>query len=223
MMSLCPFVDDSLDEAASLGIQLRKHGFPFEIRPLMPARTTSETYKLIVDAKPQAAIIDYYLTARPGTKSEELAGMLSGHGVVTVVVTKDRDVADRETIPYKECAIPVYYKHRLINDVAYIEKFLDNFKGQPAVTAEMDYYQQLYLLQEKKVRGTLSRAEQNELHTLIGRIRLEETHETVRLEQVQAKAQEDINSLVDLIKQLTAEFKEEIKTKRAIQKKRKRS
>src|ERR1017187_7492741 len=131
MINLCPLVDDVADEARSLANHLGRYGVPFNVSPVMPARTTNETYRLITAAKPTAALVDFYLTARPNTKSEELACRLLNHGIHTAIVTKDRNVADRVSIPCRGIVIPVFWKQRLINDANYVAQLVQNLGGQP--------------------------------------------------------------------------------------------
>ncbi len=158
-MNLCPLVDDVVDEARSLANQLCRYGVPFEVSPMMPARTTQETYRLITAAKPRAAMVDFYLLARPNTKSEELAYRLLHHGVHTVVVTKDRNVADRASIPCRDLVIPVFWKKRLISDQAYVAQMVQSLGGQVGAADEGDYTEKLYALQEKVMRGNISKEE----------------------------------------------------------------
>ena len=94
MMSFRPLVDDVVDEARSLANQLYRNKFPFEVSPVMPARTTQETYRLIT-AETKCRHGRSYSVGPPSTKPEELVCRLLNHGVRTVVVTKDRNVADR--------------------------------------------------------------------------------------------------------------------------------
>lgn len=223
MMSLCPLVDDVVDEARSLANQLSRFGVPFEVSPVMPARTTQETYRMVTAAKPRAAMIDFYLSARPNTKSEELACKLSKHGVRTVVVTKDRNVADRVSIPCRGLVIPVYWKHRLINDQAYVAQMVQSLGGRVMAAEAADYTEKLYALQEKAMRGTISKEEKEELRTLLARLRLEETEEAARIEAAQAGVQESVDSLIALVRNVTTELSNELGAKHAVHAKSRRS
>jgi len=223
MMNLCPLVDDVVDEARSLANQLSRYGIPFEVSPMMPARTTQETYRLITAAKPHAAMVDFYLLARPSTKSEELAYRLSNHGVRTVVVTKDRNVADRTSISCRGLAIPVYWKQRLINDQAYVDQMVQSLGGQAVVADEVDYTKKLYTLQEKAMRGTISKDEKEELRTLLARLRLAETEEAARIEAAQTGVQESVDSLIGLVRNVTTELNNELRAGHAIRPKNRRS
>jgi hypothetical protein len=225
MINLCPLVDDVVDEARSLANQLCRYGMPFDVSPVMPARTTQETYRLITAAKPRAAMVDFYLTARPSTKSVELAYKLLNDGVRTVVVTKDRNVADRVSIPHRGLVIPVYWKHRLINDRAYVAQLVQNLGGQAEAVAadEVDYTEILYTLQEKAMRGTISKEEKEELRTLLARLRLEETEEAARIEAAQTGVQESVDSLIGLVRNVTTELNNELKAGHAVRPKNRRS
>lgn len=216
MMSLCPLVDDVVDEAQSLANLLRRYGFPFEVSPVMPARTTQETYRLITAAKPCAAMVDFYLSARPSTKSEELACKLLHHGVRTVVVTKDRNVADRVSIPRRGLVIPVYWKQRLINDQAYVAQMVQSLGGQAVAAEQVDYTEKLYTLQEKAMRGTISKEEKEELRTLLARLRLDETEEAARIEAAQTSVQQSVDSLIGLVRNVTTELNNELRAKHAV-------
>lgn len=223
MSPLCTFVDDSVDEATALANQLRKNGVPFDICTVSPASTTLATYRLITAAAPRAAMVDYCLTSSPGTNSEDLASRLLKSGVPTVVVTKDRDVADCVTILCAGRAVPVFSKHRLINDTAYVGQLVQNLGGQMVIGEETDYTERLQLLQEKVLHMSLSIQERNELNTLLARLRLEETEEAARIEKAQAAMQGNVDSLIGMIRQLTTDLHEELGTKRAVSTKRKHS
>ena len=216
MMNLCPLVDDVVDEARSLANQLCRYGVPFEVSPMMPARTTQETYRLITAAKPRAAMVDFYLLARPNTKSEELAYRLLHHGVHTVVVTKDRNVADRASIPCRDLVIPVFWKKRLISGQAYVAQMVQSLGGQVGAADEGDYTEKLYALQEKVMRGNISKEEKVELRTLLARLRLEETEEAARIEVAQTGVQESVDSLIGLVRSVTTELNDELRTKHAV-------
>lgn len=222
-MNLCPLVDDVVDEARSLANQLGRFGVPFEVSPVMPARTTQETYRLVTAAKPCAAMIDFYLSARPSAKSEELACKLLNHGVRTVVVTKDRNVADRVSIPCRGLVIPVYWKQRLINDQAYVAQMVQSLGGRVIAAEEPDYTEKLYALQEKAMRGTISKKEKEELRTFLARLRLEETEEAARIEAAQADVQESVDSLIGLVRNVTSELSNELGAKYAVHAKSRRS
>ena len=222
MSPLCAFVDDSVDEANALANQLRRNGVPFDILPVSPAGTTTMTYRLIKAAKPRAALVDYCLTSSPGTNSEELAFRLLGYGVPTVVVTKDRDVADRVTISRAGRVVPVFFKHRLINDTAYVGQLVQDLGGQMAVWEETDYAERLHLLQAKDMHSSLSKTEKDELRTLMARLRLEETEEVARIDKAQATMQANLDSLIDLVRELTTELKDELGLKSAVSKKKRR-
>jgi hypothetical protein len=223
MMSLCPLVDDVVEEAQSLANQLCRYGVPFDVSPVMPARTTQETYRLITAAKPCAAMVDFYLSARPNTKSEELACKLLNHGVRTVVVTKDRNVADRVSISCRGLVIPVYWKHRLINDQGYVAQMVQSLGGQAVAAEEVDYTEKLYMLQEKAMRGTISKVEKEELRTLLARLRLAETGEAASIEAAQTGVQESVDSLIGLVRNVTTELKNELRARHAIRPKNRRS
>ena len=223
MMSLCPLVDDVVDEARSLANQLCRYGVPFEVSPMMPARTTQETYRLITAAKPRAAMVDFYLLARPNTKSDELAYRLLNHGVRTVVVTKDRNVADRTPIPCRGLVIPVYWKQRLISDQAYVAQMVQSLGGQAVAANEVDYTEKLYTLQEKTMRGTISKEEKEELRTLLARLRLAETEEAARIEAAQTGVQESVDSLIGLVRNVTTELNNELRVRHAVRPKNRRS
>ena len=223
MSPLCAFVDDSVDEANALANQLRKNGVPFDICTVRPAGTTTMTYRLITAAKPRAALVDYCLTSSPGTNSEDLAFRLLVHGVPTVVVTKDRDVADRVTISRAGRVVSVFFKHRLVNDTAYVAQLVQNLGGQMVIEQETDYAERLQLLQEKALHSSLSMRERNELNTLLARLRLEETEEAARIEKAQAAMQDNVDSLIGLIRQLTTDLHHELGSKHAVSTKRKHS
>jgi hypothetical protein len=223
MMSLCPLVDDVVDEAQSLANHLRRYGVPFEVSPVMPARTTQETYRLITAAKPHAAMVDFYLSARPRTKSEELVCKFLNDGVPTVVVTKDRNVADRALIPCQGFVIPVYWKQRLINDQAYVAQMVQSLGGQAVVDEAVNYTERLYALEEKSMRGHISKGEKDELRTLLARLSLEETREAVRIEAAQSDVQESVDSLIGLVRNVTAELNNELRSGHAVRPKNRRS
>jgi hypothetical protein len=223
LINLCPLVDDVLDEADSLAKQLCRQGVPFEVRPVMPAPTTRETYRLIASAKPFAAMVDYYLTARPGTKSIELARQLLDHGVHTVVVTKDRNIVDRKSISCGGHVIPVYFKQRLVSDQAYLAQLVQNLGGQAVPVEQGDYTEKLYALQEKALRGTISAKEKRELRILLARLRLEENEEAARIEQAQTGIKRGVDSLIDLIRDVTSDLDDELKAKHAVHSKTKGS
>lgn len=216
MINLCPLVDDVVDEARSLANQLCRYGMPFDVSPVMPARTTKETYRLVTAAKPRAAMVDFYLTARPSTKSVELACKLLNDGVRTVVVTKDRNVADRVSIRHRGLVIPVYWKQRLVNDQAYVAQLVQSLGGQAVASEDVDYTERLHALQEKSMRGTTSRKEKEELRTLLARLRLEETEEAARIEAAQTGVQQSVDSLLGLVRSVTTELNKELRAKHEV-------
>ena len=222
MSPLCTFVDDSVDEAAALARQLRRNGVPFDILPMHPAPTTVATCRLIVAAAPRAAMVDYCLTATPRTNSEHLVCQLLDRGVLTVVVTKDRDVADRLTISCAGRVVPVFFKHRLISDTAYVGQLVQSLGGQMVIGEETDYAEKLHLLQAKEMHSSLSRKEREELRTLLARLRLEETEEAARIEQAQSTMQAKVDSLIELVRELTTELNDELNAKNAVSKKKRR-
>jgi len=215
-MNLCPLVDDVVDEARSLANQLGRYGVPFEISPVMPASTTHGTYRLIQAAKPRAAMIDYYLSARPNTNSEELACKLLSRGVRTIVVTKDRNIADRTSIACHGFIIPVYWKQRLINDHAYVAEMVQTLGGVIVAEDEVHYTEKLYALQEKAMRGNISKEEKKQLQFFLARLRLEETEEASHIESAQKKMQESVDSLIGLVRNATTELNKELGVKHAV-------
>jgi hypothetical protein len=223
MSPLCTFVDDSVDEATALANQLRKNGVPFDICTVSPASTTLATYRLITAAAPRAAMVDYCLTSSPGTNSEDLASRLLKSGVPTVVVTKDRDVADCVTILCAGRVVPVFSKHRLINDMAYVGQLVQNLGGQLVMKEETDYTERLHLLQAKELHSALSRKEREELRTLLARLRLEESEEASCIEKAQATMQANLDSLIELVRELTTELNDDLSAKNAVSKKKRRT
>jgi len=223
MTPLCAFVDDSVDEANALANQLKRKGVPFDIRPVYPARTTSLTYYLITNAKPCAAMVDYCLTASPGTKSEDLARRLLDHGLPTVIVTKDRDIADRGNIRCNGQVIPVYSKQRLIGDTAYVAQFIQSLGGSSKHAEETDYTERLHVLQERAFRSVLSQRERGELRTLTARLELEESVEAARIEKAQSSMKQNVDSLIETIRELTADLNNELKANHAVSTPKRRS
>jgi hypothetical protein len=167
-------------------------------------------------AKPSAAMIDYSLTARPGTKSEDLACQLVNHGIPTVLITKDRDVVDRVRIICHGNTIPIYFKRRLISDSDYVQQLIQNLGGSPSAEEEIHFTERLHLLQEKELQKTLSRTERRELRTLLARLRLEETEEASRIELAQSRIEQDVDSLIAVIRELTNQLTNELKGKNAV-------
>lgn len=222
-MKLCPLVDDVVDEARSLANQLGRYGVPFEISPVMPASTTEGTYRLLQAAKPRAAMIDYYLSARPNTNSEELACKLLSRGVRTIVVTKDRNIADRNSIACHGFVIPVYWKQRLINDHAYVAEMVQTLGGDMVAEEEAHYTEKLYTLQEKLMRGNISKAEKKQLQLLLARLRLEETEEVEHIKAAQKKMQASVGSLINLVRNVTTDLNKELGVKHAVHTKSKRT
>lgn len=223
MKALCPFVDDVVDEARAVANQLRLAGVPFDIRPMPPARTTAATYRLITAARPRAVLVDYYLTGRQNTDSQDLASRLLDHRVPTVILTKDRDVADQGTIRCNGYSVPVFYKRRLISDKPYVASLIQKLGGALPADGEADPNVRLASLQDKQLRGDISRGERSELHILLARLRLEETEEADRIERAQTGIRERVGSLVTLIREVTHELDDEMRAKRAVRAKHRRS
>jgi hypothetical protein len=222
MNPLCAYVDDSAGEATALANQLRKRGVPFDVCPVNPAGTTSATYRLVTAARPRAVMVDYRLTSRPGTNSEELACRLVAGGIPTVIVTKDRDVADRGTISCADRVVHVFSKHRLINETLYVRRLVQNLGGQTEVETGTDYTERLHLLQAKELRRSLTKKDREELRTLLARLRLEETEEAARIENAQAAMQVTLDSVIKLVREVTTELNDELSAKNAVSKKKRR-
>jgi hypothetical protein len=219
MTALCPFVDDTIDEAISLTKQLQNRGVPFDLSPMSPAGTTLATRRLIIAAKPNAVIIDYNLSGTPDTKSDDLAFQLIGRGVPTVIVTKDRDIADRTRIEKSGHIIPIFFKQRLIRDVEYVAELIRNLGGDNVIEKEIDSIERLNILQEKSLLHSLSNDEKKELQILLARLELEETIESAQIDQAQSNTQKDVDSLINMISHLMTEFKTQPKKRYAVSKK----
>jgi hypothetical protein len=168
-------------------------------------------------------MVDYYLSACPGTKSEDLARRLANRGWPTVFLTKDRDVADRQRIPCDGRIIPVFYKHRLISDISYVEQMVQGLGGQAKAEGVADYTERLDFLQHKALSHSLSKKERDELETLLARLSLDESEESARIERAQVCVQEKVDSLIDLIQQVSAGLNDELRTKHAVRAKSKHS
>ena len=222
MTALCPFVDDSTDEAIALANHLQRNGVPFLIRPVAPAKTTLETYRLVTAARPSAVIVDYYLTAQVRTHSEDLACRFLDRGLPAVILTKDRDVADQGTVQCKGHRVPVYFKHQLISGGPHVGKLIADLGGQSLQQQPFDDSDRLYELQEKELNRSLTQQEKAELKILLSRVRLAETEEAVRIENAQIGVQKGVEDLIQLIRGVTTDLDKEL-TRHAVSKKRKRS
>ncbi len=188
-----------------------------------PAATTLLTSRLIKNARPVAAIVDYFLMDSPNTHSEDLARNLIDGGIPTVLLTKDRDIADRSRIQLNGYSVPVFHKKLLVHDVECVSHLIQSLGGKPTISVlQIDTFERLSSLQEKALLSRLSRTEKNELDLLLARLRLEESEEAARVEQSQLATQEKMSSLINEIRQLTTELAKESKIKHAVRTKKKR-
>ena len=120
LQNFCPLIDDVPDEAMAMSQELVRRGFPFAVRPVLPAQTTKETFERVKKAYPSAAIIDFCLLERPRIDVQSLGARLARQNIPTVFVTKDRNIVDEGPRIVSGLNIPVYHKQRLIADHAYL-------------------------------------------------------------------------------------------------------
>lgn len=223
MTSFCPYVDDSIEEAIALANQLSKIGISFEIRPIRPAGNTIVTARSIISAKPEAAMVDYYLKATPECDSGELVHRLLDDGIRTVFVTKDRDAADQGSINYRGLIIPIYSKNRLLKEQDYKAKMIQNLRQEYRGGGDANWRDRAAYLEEKEMLKTLSKTEKDELVVLLSRLQLEEAEEAALIAEAQSVTRQEFNSFIESIRQLTADLNKEIDSKHEISKKRKRT
>jgi hypothetical protein len=205
----CPLVDDILDEANAVTGQLKSKGFPFLLTPVLPARTTNETYTLLSNARPAAAMLDFRLLEKPKVNVQELAFKLLRHHIPTVFVTKDRNIVDEGDRRVHGVRIPVYHKQRLISDGAYLQSCIAHLGGAPTQTVPTagDLDARISDLQDKAFLRGLTAAEKAELRTLLARLRLEEREELEAVEKSEVALKHNFNSLISEIRGITRDLR----------------
>jgi hypothetical protein len=207
--NFCPLIDDVPDEAAAISKQLRDQGFPFVIRPVVPARTTTETYERIKRAYPSAAIIDYCLLDRPRINVEILGARLVRQNIPTVFVTKDRNVVDEGPRVVGDLNIPVFLKQQLIVDRNYFGQCIRQLgwraQGQPH--PDVNFRERLAELQDRKLLRALTRSERDELRVLMARAELEEEEEADRIKKSESGLRAEVEDIAKLIRQVTDDLK----------------
>lgn len=205
----CPFVDDILDEANAVAGQLKRKGFPFLLKPVLPARTTNETYALLTNAHPTAAMLDFCLLEKPKVNVPELAVRLHRHNIPTVLVTKDRSIVDEGDKRARGLTIPIYLKQRLIADDAYLQSCINRLGGAPNPNPPPNdnLIARLSELQDKELLRGLTTAEKAELKTLLARLRLEEREELEAVGKSEAVLKRDFGSLISEIRAITRELR----------------
>jgi hypothetical protein len=211
---LCPFVDDTVAEATAIAENLRRNGFPFPIQPVMPDTTTDKTLAFMLAAKPRVAIVDYFMTARPRVKTEQLAVQLIRKGIPTVLVTKDRGIVDEGPRVIQRISIPVYHKRSLIssgsNSIgAFIESL--GITGEPVQAPDTESFARLSTLQDRRLLGTLTRDEGAELELLMARVRLAEREEVGRLEAAGLQNDTDFSKLLETLQGVRKNIDDELK------------
>ena len=212
--NLCPFVDDTVEEASAIAAQLRGNGFPFEIQPVMPDMTTDKTLQFIKAAKPKAAIVDYVLFGRPHVKTDQLAMQLIRAGVPAVLVTKDRDIADEGERQIQGVTVPIYFK-RALKDAATFARFCESLHAGVAapIVPGPDEFARLSALQDKAFLGALAPEEATEAELLMARLRLVEREELGHLEAAQVGIDKSFSALLENMKRLREDIDKELRQK----------
>jgi hypothetical protein len=175
----------------------------------MPARTTNETYKLLTNAHPAAAMLDFRLLEKPLVNVPELAVKLLRHNIPTVFVTKDRNIVDEGDRSVRGLTIPVYHKQRLIADDTYLRSCINRLGGVPNQNAppKDDLSTRISELQDKELLRGLTPAEKAELKTLLARLRLEERVEFEAIAKSETSLTRDFASILSEIKAITRDLK----------------
>jgi hypothetical protein len=209
LQNFCPLIDDVPDEAMAMSQQLRERGFPFAIRPIVPAQTTTATYERVRKACPSAAIIDFCLQDRPRIDVESLGARLVKQKIPTVFVTKDRNIVDDGPRIVSGLNIPVFHKQRLIGDQNYFMECIHQLGWDaPAQVAPQPHFRErLAELEDKQLLKSLTRPEREELRILIARTELEEEEEADRVKKSEEGLRTEVENIANLIRQVTRELK----------------
>jgi hypothetical protein len=206
-VDFCPLIDDVLDEAKPLASELKRQGFPFLLQPVLPSRTTAETFQRVLSTQPKAVLIDFTLLGRPLVKVETLGANLVRRNVRAAFVTKDRNIVDEGPRQINGLTIPVFQKQRLISDAVYLEQCVEYLGGRLSATVNDNLEERLSFLQEKRLLSRLTQRERGELKALLARVELEDGEELDRIKGSESQINDEINKTLALVSEITRKLK----------------